>query len=409
MSAALTESEPQAGAGTLLVSGSHDTIIIGGGISGLACARHLCDRGRQFLLITENIGGRIRPSAAGRVNLGAYYVRSDYRHVNRFVERGRPINRLGVARHDHNGSYDYWNHRLLLHLPQAGRFLNVLHEFRRRYEIFKDHCLTTSQAEALRADPLLWRLYREPAGRFIRRHRVEAIATHYLAPAVHGTAFTSVNRLTAFSLLLLALPALDPIYEFTFRFDRLLAGFEDSVRFDTVTAVTPTAVGYSVRTRSGGTFRADHVVVATPIQVSARLLGLSDLKRPVGAHSFLVRGRLRRPWAQATINLFPEDDPTLAIARQEDGSTLFCSVLEQPDFARFFTSWEVVEHQHWQPAFHFEGEALLECEQKPDLYLIGDHNICSLEDAYLTGMYAGNRIIAAATKAASHRKPATTG
>jgi len=59
------------------MSGSHETIIIGGGISGLACARRLYDRGRPFLLITQNIGGRIRPSTTGAVNLGAYYVRSD--------------------------------------------------------------------------------------------------------------------------------------------------------------------------------------------------------------------------------------------------------------------------------------------------------------------------------------------
>jgi len=373
----------------------HDTVIIGGGIAGLACARRLHNRQRSFLLVTEAVGGRIRSSSDSAVNLGAYYVRSDYSHVSQFVDLGRPIQREGTLHHDYDGSYTRWDHRLLLHLPQALRFLRLLREFRSHYETFKQNSVLMSQAQAIRADPLLWNLYHEPALQFIQRHRIDDLAHHYLAPIAHGTAFTSLHRLTAFDLLLLAMPAIMPIYEFTARFDLLLAGFEKTLLFDTVTAVTPADGRYSIQTRNSGNFAADHVVVATPIDVAAQLLDLGPVKHPVGAHTFLVRGNLRRPWAQAAINLFPEDYPTLAIARQAGGSTLFCSASELPDFARYFTTWEVVDHQHWNPAFHLDGDALLECEQGPGLYLIGDHNVFGLEDAYITGIHAANRILAA--------------
>ena len=48
---------------------------------------------------------------------------------------------------------------------------------------------------------------------------------------------------------------------------------------------------------------------------------------------------------------------------------------------------------HWKPAFHIVGNDLLECEQEPGLYLVGDHNIVGLEDGYLPGVYTANRVI----------------
>jgi hypothetical protein len=372
-----------------------ETVIIGGGIAGLACARRLYDSSRPFVLITEDVGGRVRNSDSGTVNLGAYYVRGDYHHVNRFVDLGRSVKRMRILRHDHDRSYTRWDHRLFGHLPQAARFLWLLNEFRLHYEVFKQTCVEMSQARALAADPLLWNLYHEPARRFIQRHRIQDIAHWYIAPVVHGTAFTSVDRLTAFSLLALALPAVIPVYEFKFRFDLLLAGFEDDLVFDSVTRLMPAASGgYSIHTRGTGTFAAHHIVVATPVDVSARLINLAPLKNPVDVHTFLLRGSLRRPWSRADVNLFPDGEPTLTIARQADGSILFCSTSGDPDLARYFTTWEVVEHHYWTPAFHLEGDALLECEQRPGLFLVGDHNVCGLEDSYITGIHAADRILA---------------
>jgi len=372
----------------------YETIIVGGGIAGLACARRLHDSQRSFLLITEDVGGRIRTSADGRVNLGAYYVRGDYDHVNQFVDRGRRIKRRHILRGDPNGSFTRRDVPLLRHPLQAVRFVRFMRMFRRHYETLKQDCVAMSQAQAIRADPLLYDLYHEPAPRFIQRNRIEDIARSYLAPAAQGTAFTSVDRLTAFTMLVGTLPLIVPMYEYTFRFDVLIAGFEDAVLIDSVTAVTRKGVGYSMQTRNSGTVSADNVVVATPIDVSARLLDLGRVKSPIDAHMFLVRGKLRRPWRQATFTLFPDGDRILAIAQQTDGSTLFCSVSDDPDFGRCFTTWDVVEHHYWNPAFHLEGDALLECEQAPGLYLVGDHNVCNLEDAYITGIYAANRILA---------------
>ena len=383
----------------------HETVIIGGGIAGLACARRLHDAQRPFVLITEDVGGRIRTSTDGKVNLGAYYVRNDYSYVNRFVERGRRIKRRHMLRGNEDGSFTRSDLPLLLHLPQTVRFLRAMREFRRHYETFKQDCLLVSQAEAIRADPLLWNLYHESATRFIARNRIGDVTRSYLEPAIRGTGFTSVDRLTAFTLLVGVLPTVIPIFEYTFRFDVLTDGFEDALLFDSVTAVTPASGYYAIQTRHSGGFAADNVVVATPIDVSARLLDLGPVKSPIHAHMFLVRGNLRRPWSAAAFSLFPEGDPLLALARQTEGSTLLCSLSEDPDLARYFTTWEVVERHHWNPAFHLEGDVLLECEREPGLYLVGDHNVCDLEDSYITGVYAANRILARSGRPKSASPP----
>lgn len=372
---------------------NESVIIIGGGIAGLACARRLHDSGRSFRLITENIGGRVRTSADGAVNLGAYYVTRDYAHVNQFVDRGRRIGRRPILRGIGNGSFSRSDLPLLVHLPQTLRFRRLIRRFHRHYETYKRDCESMSQAQAIRADPLLWKLYNEPAREFIRRHQIKDLARLYLGPYAQGTAFASLDRLSAFTMLVGVLPTIVPIFEYTFRFDDLTAGFDDAIVFDSAIRLTRSVDHHLVHTASGQTFTADNVVVATPIGVSARLLDLGVLKDSIDAHMFVVEGRLRSPWAQASFSLFPEGDEMCAIAQQANGQILIVSVSEQLDFARLFDTWEIIEHHHWDPAFHLDGNALLECEQGSGLYLIGDHNVCTLEDSYITGIYAADRIL----------------
>ncbi len=371
-----------------------ETVIVGGGVAGLACARRLHDSGRTFRLITEEIGGRVRSSAGGNVSLGAYYVRDDYDHVGRYVDRGRRMKRRHTLCGAPDGSFTRPAVPLLAHLPQALRFLRLLREFRQHYNDFKRECELVSQAEALSADPFLEALYHEPAPSYIRRHRLEDVRHYLLGPAIQSTGFTSVDALSAFTLLVGVLPVIVPIYEHTFRFDRLTRGFEDAVTIDSVTALSATSTGHAIVTRGGGMLDADNVVVATPVEVSARLLDLGPVKSPMAGHMFLLHGTLRKPWANARYAMFPERHPLLAIARQADGSVLLCSSEADPDFGLVLHTWEIVEHHHWDPAFHLGGDVLLPCELRPGLYLIGDHNVCDLEDVYITGVYAANRITA---------------
>lgn len=374
--------------------GADDTVIVGAGIAGLACARRLFEAQRPFVVISEDVGGRLQRSRDGSVSLGAYYVRADYTQVNRYARSGRRINDLVIRRHDEKGAHGYWDSRLMLHLPQAARFLAALAEFRLRYDALKQRSIHIGQAAAVRADSTLDEWYHMPAAEFIREHRIGDLARWYLAPGLHGTAFISVEELNAFTLLLGALPILVPTYEFTPQLDRLTGGFEDAIVLDTVAGVGLHGARYDIETKANGILSAAHLVIATPTDTAKHLLDLPATKRPVSVHSFLVSGSLRGAYQRADMHLFPDTDSTFAIARQHNGTVLVASREEHTDLGKYFTQWRVIEHKHWNPAFHIIGDELLEANPGPNLYLVGDHNIVGLEDAYLTGLYAANRIIA---------------
>ncbi|MDH3296538.1 MAG: FAD-dependent oxidoreductase [Acidimicrobiia bacterium] len=369
-----------------------DTIIVGAGIAGLGCARRLHESNRQFVVISSNIGGRILQSADGSVPLGAFYVRADYDHVNQFVTRGRRLRSRQTLRHDHLGAYTLWDRRLLAHPRQAARFLLLLTRFRRHYNHLKATCENVSQAEAIRADPFLDDLYHQPAATTVGNHGFPDIARHYLAPALHGTAFLPLSQLTGFTMLLGALPTIVATYEFTIQWDALLHGLYSNLITDTITTIDPTEDGYRIGTTSGQFWTARNVVVATDPAEAQRLLHLPQIKEPVRAHMFEITGDLRPPFNTAEVHLFADHETTLAIVAGPDQPVLLCTHSPSPDLDHYFTHSQILEHHDWNPAFNIAGDALLDIEQGPNLYLIGDHNICGLEDAYLTGLHAANQI-----------------
>lgn len=373
---------------------TRETIIIGGGIAGLACGRRLCDAGAEFTLVSEDVGGRIRRSRDGALNLGAYYLMADYRHVSQYVRRGRELSMFRSRVHVGSRSYTAWNWRSFAYLPQSLRLRRLLRGFRTHYEAFKKACETTSQAQAIRADSFLWDLYRGSASDLIAQHRIADFVEAFAGPGLHGSTFLPVSRLSGFVFLQFTLPMIVPIYEFSFRTDAMTRGFEDAIRLGSVTRIERDGDVHRVELEAGDAIRARNLVVATPIDTSRKLLALGPVKRPVSAHMFQISGTLRSAWAREPIHLFSQDDPMLAIARQENGAVLFCSSQEKPDFERFFLEHRVVEHHCWSPAFNLEGDTLLECEQGENLYLIGDCNVCGLEDSFITGLYAANRILA---------------
>jgi hypothetical protein len=373
---------------------TYKTIIIGAGISGLGCAHKLSENNSEFRIISPDIGGRVVGSESGMVQYGAYYIMSIYHNVASLVKKGRRISSSRLMFHKSNYSYNILDRKLFTHFTQLIRLVLILRKFKKHYELFKQKSVYESQINCLKNDNYLWELYNTDAEPFIEKKRIKDIVYDYLAEVLHGTTFTPIRDLNAFTFLHFSLPVIVPIYEFKFKKDEMLKVIKNKWIKDTVEKIKYHHNRYEVLTTKHKKYFCEYVVVATPPQVSQKLLKLkAPLRKPVKAHMFHLSGRIKPDLDKGEENLFDDKNRMLAIAHQKDNSYLFYTREAKPDFDKYFFNHKIIKHIFWNPAFHIGGSNLIDFIQGEKLFLIGDNNICGMEDSYIYGMYAANKIM----------------
>ncbi len=369
-----------------------DTIIIGGGVAGLGCARKLFNSGEDFSLITENIGGRILTSKDNNVNYGAYYLTRDYKNIKKYVQIGRKLTPLTIHFHKKHHTYSIFNKRLITHFLQLIRLIFLLKKFRKQYEIFKTECENKPQKEVLKNNPFLFKLYNQNAEKLLQEYKIKELVDDYMSEVLHGTTFLPIKKLNGFTFLHFALPLIVSIYEFKFLKHKIIDGFKRKIINDSVISISQVKDNYKVETKNK-IYTAKNVVLATPPHISAKLLKFKKIKKPVNAHMFHIDGTLKNNWKECEANLFSDNNRMFAIVHQPNNTYLFYSLGNKPNFNIYFSKYKIIKHHFWNPAFNLLGHELWDCEIKKNLFLIGDHNICGLEDSYITGIYAANKII----------------
>src|SRR5262245_23247453 len=163
-----------------------ETLIIGGGIAGLACARRLFDAGRDFLLVSDRLGGRMYAAPSG-APFGAAYLTPDYRHVRRHIGLGPRIRRRDIHFLDGDRFRTALDARGLRRFGPLARLWAAVSAFRARLNRLRARAAFVCQAELLRQDDGLLRLAHEPAAALVRANGWEELDEIYTNPIVHST------------------------------------------------------------------------------------------------------------------------------------------------------------------------------------------------------------------------------
>ena len=369
-----------------------DTVIVGAGISGLACARRLQEHGKDFLLISKDIGGRILTSEDGSANYGAFFVCSDYDNVLPFVTLKSRIKLSDFCFHDGDEVYSLYQPQLIRFLYQFMKIKKILYRFRKNFRIFRKKSETLSQKEAIESDQFLYDLYMKDAVDFVEENSLEPGTGRYLSKALYSTTFSPVDEMNAFSFLQFLLPLITPIFNFVFEKDRMISSFEDRVVICSAEDIGFKNGFYKIKTDKD-VVSAKNLVLATEIGWSKRYADVRETNKPVSTNMLHVRGKPKDVIGWKRYQLFCHPSNVQAVADLEDGTYLFYYKREKPCLEDFFIAPEVIASRFWDPAGRINGHVLVESRRGNNMFLVGDYNVVGLEEAFITGVYAANQII----------------
>ena len=268
---------------------TYDTIIIGAGISGLACARQLNKYDQDFLIISKDIGGRILTSEDGNANHGAFFVCSDYDNVLKYVTLKSRIRLRDFCFHENKNTYVLFEPKFVRYLSQFIKAYKLLYKFRKKLRLLRKNSEIISQKKAIENDSFLHDLYMQKASDFIKEHKIASGTDMYLSKALYSTTFSKVSEMNAFSFLQFLIPLVTQIYTFTFEREKMIKPFKDKIKIGSVTDIKFKDAQYRVKS-DGVFFYAKNIVLATEITWSQRFAGVKKSNKPVNTNMLHAKG-----------------------------------------------------------------------------------------------------------------------
>lgn len=383
---------------------SCQTLIVGGGCAGLTCALKLREAGEPFVLLSKDIGGRIRYLDEYDMNFGAVFFMQGYRHAKELLVPGKLVlpSLFDLECHLQLGrGYGVLSRPVIGAAPQLLGFLNYLKKtFQPRYEAFKLTCETVEMTEAIERDPYIKGLFETSAEQFIQDEGFPKAARALVSQFVHACTGSRIGTLNALDYLNCAMGIIDASTRF--RFDAEEVRAQLSCEKGRVVDGEVARIERGERRRwaaidaEGRRWEADNLVLATPADVAQRLLGEAcgpyEIRKASELHAYKVEGTIKQDYAGHALHLFDESIPLINIAARDDGAyeVFTCTPL---DMDIFFEDYEVLHREDWPQALFTNPSIVLEQDLGEGLYRIGDHNALGLEPAAISGVFAANRIL----------------
>jgi len=369
----------------------YDTIIVGAGISGLACARQLSKYDQDFLVLSKDIGGRILDSKDGSANYGAFFACSDYDNFLKYSTIKSRIRLRDFCFHEKDNTYALFEPKVVRYLPQFLKVEKILYTFRKRLRLLRKKFVDMSQKRAIEDDSFLYNLYMKNAVDFVKENKLGRGTDVYLSKALYSTTFSTISEMNAFSFLQFLLPLITPIYTFKFEKERMIETFKEKIKISIVTDIKYSNKLYKIK--SGNSFYySKNIVLATDILWSKNYAGVKKVNKPVDTNMLHIKGKLKDKYKHKKYHLFSSPGNVQAIADLEDGTYLFYFKDNPNSMRDYFDDPQIIGRKEWKPAGTINGHNLIEFNRGNNMYLIGDCNIAGLEESYITGLFCAKQI-----------------
>ena len=174
--------------------------------------------------------------------------------------------------------------------------------------------------------------------------------------------------------------------------EKMIESFQDKILQKRATEVKYKNSKYKIRTKEG-VYSSKNIVLATDIEWSKNIAGIKKTNKPVSTHMYHIKGTPKKNISNKRYQLFSPTNETQAIADLLDGTYLFYYKQKEPLLKNYFLKYEIIDSHFWDPAGTINGHNLIESIRGNNMFLIGDYNIAGLEESFITGTYAANKII----------------
>jgi hypothetical protein len=379
-------------------------VIVGGGMAGMSCALHLTQHSVTHKLITDQLGGRIQYDRDLHANFGAFFVMESYKWAQEVVQRDVRLDPTDTSFVQPDGSViAAKSFRMALLLPQMFKVARVIDKFSKHYESFKTRCLTMPFHVAASSDPFISRLVSLPAKQFAKEAGIERAIATIVGNFVYSCTGVGVADINTLDFLNVCLALRQPIYKFIFDLPGMESRLNNSLVYDSIDSLQRDGNVSTLKMRSGVTYEADILVLATPASVTQRLLGIPEIRRVSKVYTYYLEGKVKQKFTHTGTNVFHQGYDIIATTKMAGNTLMLYTCKPKTDFSEVCESSRVLKMVPFEKAMYVSGNVLLAQDYAANILIAGDHNGLGLEPTAISGIYAANRIVSALAR----RTPAT--
>lgn len=379
----------------------YDTIVIGGGMSGMSAALKLKENGRKVAIVTKTLGGRVEYSEKYDCNFGAVFFMENYKHAKKILEDNGVMTAKLNSLMLHTSEHKFFKGNsltMVLSVGQLNKFKKfMIGTFMPEYQAYKDDCEVMPVSEAFEQHPTIERYYHMKASEVIEELGVQKICDNFVSKFAYACTGSRIDELNGLDFLNVAQGAVTPIHDFKFSRRKIEDQLGGEVYYESVSKLEKNESGAWVATcESGRTYEADTVVIATPGLTTQKLCGLGEIRKPTKLCTYHVKGTLKDKYASCDAHYFSDAFDIIAINKTRDGGYNIWTRTEI-SLDPYFSKYEVLDLRVWPEALFVYGDVVAKQDLGDGRIIAGDMNGLGLEPACISGIYAANRILGLAS------------